>query len=390
MIKSLFKPKKKPSAQAMVEFALALPILLALLYGTIEVSRLIFIFSSVAIASRQAARYGSASGAIDGVPFYQNCDGIREVANQSAFITTFDKINITYDRGVNSKGAQIPITDINPSPEVNTCPIERNAVRNGDRIIVQVSSTYKPIFPILSFKPLEIVSASARTILVSIPIFGSALPTGFAAESSTPSITPLATSTGALPTITTAATFSATKTPPSRYTPSYATPTYATPTNAGLPNPLTPVVIFTPSQTPLPSDTPTAGPTQIRCTGQTGVTHGPLTISNNVLQMKINNATGVTLTTSQIYVEWNNDMGHRNGGDPTLRLRQATLAGQTWNGDLLAPSIFIPGYTPNIPPGESIIQFTLHQTYDVTDGTERIIIYISTPGCTNYLVDSMN
>ena len=169
---------------------LALPVLLMLLYGIIEVGRLIFIFSSVANASRQAARYGSASGEIDNVAFYQDCDGIRAVANQSAFIITFDKINITYDRGINPDGTPIPIEGIDPNPDVDSCPIEDYTVRNGDRIIVQVSTTYEPILTLLPLEPLEIVSASARSFLISIPIVGNALPTGFAAETSTPSPVP--------------------------------------------------------------------------------------------------------------------------------------------------------------------------------------------------------
>ena len=134
---------KKNRAQAMVEFMLALPLLLLLIYGTIEVARLIFIFSSVANASRQAARYGSAAGEIDNIAYYQDCEGIRDVANQSAYITTFDEINITYDRGVNPDGTQIPISDIDPSPDADTCPIDDETIRNGDRIIVQVKAKYR-------------------------------------------------------------------------------------------------------------------------------------------------------------------------------------------------------------------------------------------------------
>ncbi len=366
----------------MVEFALALPVLLLLLYGTIEVSRLLFIFSSVSMASRQAVQYGAATGEVNGVPFYEDCAGIRAAADQLAFINTFDKINITYDRGVNPSGVQIPITNIDPSPEANTCPMDHIAIQNGDRIIVQVSSTYKPILPILPIQPLKIVSASARTMLVSIPIFGSALPTGFAAESSTPSRTPLASSTIELP--TNAMTFTPIRIPPSTIHPPNGTSVLITPTI-----PLQ-IATFTPPNTPLPINTPTIAPTQIQCTGQIGVTHGPLTISNNVMEMKINNTTGHALTTAQIYVAWNNDMGHQSGNNPTLRLRQTILATQVWNGDLHTPSTFIPGYTPIIPPGESTIQFLFDQSYYRTDGIERIIIYISTPGCTNYLVDSMN
>ena len=53
---------KKTKAQAMVEFALVLPLLLMLLYGILEAGRLLFIYSTIVTASRQAVRYGSATG----------------------------------------------------------------------------------------------------------------------------------------------------------------------------------------------------------------------------------------------------------------------------------------------------------------------------------------
>src|SRR5688572_22604565 len=104
---------KGSKAQAMVEFAIALPFLLLLLYGVIELARLAFIFSSASNASRAAARYGSGAGEnAEGTPHYLDCDGIRDVADQSAYITDFSQVNITYDRGVNSDGTQIPIAGV--------------------------------------------------------------------------------------------------------------------------------------------------------------------------------------------------------------------------------------------------------------------------------------
>jgi len=105
------------------------------------------------------------------------------------------------------------------------------------------------------------------------------------------------------------------------------------------------------------------------------------------MEMDIINNTGYTLTTAQIYVEWNHDTGHL-GNDRSLRLRQILFGSQVWNGDLQAPSAYISSYYPSIPQGESTIRFIFHQTYDVADGTERIIINISNPGCINYPVDS--
>ena len=54
------------------------------------------------------------------------------------------------------------------------------------------------------------------------------------------------------------------------------------------------------------------------------------------------------------------------GKDRSLRLRQIMFGSQVWNGDLQAPSAYIPAYYPSIPQGESTIQFIFHQTYDLT------------------------
>jgi len=373
---NLLSPKhpSKTRAQAILEFALILPILMMLLYSIIEVGRLIFVFASVANASRQAARYGSASGTVNSVAFYQDCDGIRAVANQSAFIIKFDKINITYDRGVNPDGTQIPITGVDPNPSVDSCPIKDYTVRNGDRIIVQVSTKYEPILKILPIKPLDVVSASARSFLISIPIIGKALPTEFAAETNTPAPTP----TVIKPTNT----FTLTPTITATFLPTSISMGKLTPVDTN-----TPTATFTPVDTPLPTFTSTPTATQISCTGLTGVSHGPLVIEKNTMKMTINNKTGHILTAALVYLEWNNT-GHFSIANRELQLKQVVLDGQEWDGDILAPSYYIPAYYPHIPLGESTIQFIFNQSYDIPNGTERIVVNISNPGCINYPVDS--
>lgn len=368
---------KHARAQAMVEFMLALPILVILLYGIIEVSRMVFILASVANASRQAARYGAGSGEYDGVAYYQDCDGIREIANKSAILTEFDDINITYDRGLTSDGDQIQILDIDPNPDSDSCPVEDNVIRNGDRIIVQVQAKYEPIIDLLPIDPLEIESASARTFLISIPIFGSALPTGFAAETSTPSKVPTNTEAPQTPTLPPTITSTLPGLPGLTPGSGQRTPTITMPPSA----------TFTASLTLPPSSTPSITPTAISCTGLTGVSHGPLQFEDSVMQMTIFNNTGHTLTVAQMYVEWNHDKGH-DGSDPALHLQQITLAGQNWTGDILAPSAFITPFYPRIPQGESIVRFYYNQDYNRRDGTERIVITIGTPGCVNYPIDS--
>ncbi len=372
MNKQHSRNQKSKRAQAMVEFMLALPVLIALIYGILELSRLIFIFASVANASRQAARYGAGSGQPEGdYTYYQDCEGIRDAANRSAILTDFEEINITYDRGVTKDGNQIPIPNVDPDPGANTCPIGDGIIRNGDRIIVQVKVSYEPILSIVNIEPLEVVSANARTFLISVPIFGSAFPTGFKAETATPSkAAPVTQGPSRTPQPTFNLTYEAIRTAFPR-----------TPTSTMLPT-LTLTPSITPTRTPIPPATPTA----IQCTGEFAVEHGPLVFDDNVMYMDIYNNTEHVLNTASIYVEWNHD----TGGDPSLQLRQIRFAEQTWAGSLFAPQAFISAYYPSIPVGPSRIEFFFNTNYVIQDGTERIIINIGNPGCTNYPVDSRN
>lgn len=158
----------------MVEFALALPILLTLLYGLLETGRLLFIYASTVTAARQAVRYGSATGdSPNGFPYYNDCGGIETAARQVGFINTFESVAISYDGGLNSvNGNPLPMTP------AKTCG-DANIPDNGDRIIVTVSAQWQPIVPIVPLEPFTITSQSERTILASISISVTAVPQGW-------------------------------------------------------------------------------------------------------------------------------------------------------------------------------------------------------------------
>jgi len=185
------RPHNKLTAQAMVEFALVLPILLLVVYGMIETGRLIFIYATVVTASREAARYGSASGlnAAGTTPRYQDCTGIRAAAQHVGFLNSFasSDIKITYDRDLGSTA----IPGINSTPGADTCPIGSSVVQNGDRIIVQVTTTFRPIILVGTFSTFPITITTARSMLVSLPIGVAAAPgaltgSGFVLDSITP------------------------------------------------------------------------------------------------------------------------------------------------------------------------------------------------------------
>ena len=154
----------REKAQAMVEFALVFPVLLLLIYGIIELGRLIFIYSAVTTSSREAARYGSAAGKVGGTtPRYLDCAGILSAAQRSAILTpvTAGNLTITYDHGPGS-------SQIAPS----CAAAQTQTIVLGDRINVQVTVNYAPLMPLVRFASFPITSTTGRTILKSVEIKG--------------------------------------------------------------------------------------------------------------------------------------------------------------------------------------------------------------------------
>jgi Flp pilus assembly protein TadG len=142
-------------AQAMVEFALALPIFLLALYGLMEVGRLIFMNAAVASASREGARYASAWGDNGNGDQWRDCDGIRSAAMNVGFLLGLQKssILIYYDSGPGT--AQTSYCPSNKSMDNNV------TLSQGQRVIVTVNATYNPVLPL--FLPLTLKNMSSTT-----------------------------------------------------------------------------------------------------------------------------------------------------------------------------------------------------------------------------------
>ncbi|HXQ35370.1 MAG TPA: TadE family protein, partial [Anaerolineales bacterium] len=143
-------------AQAMVEFAIALPILMALLVGILEVGRMVFIYAAVTNASREASRYASAVGKEDvhGYEKYRYCEGIQNAANHSAFLIPLSRIEIKYDLG-----SSVIFCDAATGEDTDV------SVDSGDRVIVTVEADFKPMLKLLPLPARKFSSTSARTIL---------------------------------------------------------------------------------------------------------------------------------------------------------------------------------------------------------------------------------
>jgi Flp pilus assembly protein TadG len=140
----------------MVEFALVLPLLLFLVFGIIELGRLMVIYTSVAAASREGARYGSAAGTSEyNVPYYLDTQGIQEAVMRMTLLIAPDTIDITYDHGPNTEEFE---------------PSSSSDVRLGDRINVTVTALYDPILGLTPLQPFTVASTTSRTIVKEVAI----------------------------------------------------------------------------------------------------------------------------------------------------------------------------------------------------------------------------
>lgn len=157
----------------MLEFALALPLFLFLVFGIIEFSRIFGTYISVFTASREAARYGSSVGVgSDGVITRdRDCAGITQVAMDMGLFTTINPNDV------------VIAYESSPGDIIGSCP-NPPATKLGDRIVVEVSATYRPFVSVdftpwgipFRFTEIRVTARNARTIMKDIKIFVTPLP----------------------------------------------------------------------------------------------------------------------------------------------------------------------------------------------------------------------
>jgi len=161
-----FRLMKKPfKGQGLVEFALVLPVFIILIIGIVEFGWFFFIYSTTNASAREAARYGAGAGEVGstGYLYYQDCDGMREVATRIGRYASVQSGDITiwYDDGPGTS-------------QTGTCPdgtaFTSHVIDLGERVVVQVDVTYRPIIPLLNLPDIDVHAESARTIVARVQI----------------------------------------------------------------------------------------------------------------------------------------------------------------------------------------------------------------------------
>ncbi len=151
---------RRMRGQALVEFTLVVYLLIFLLIAVIEFAHLLFMYTATTSAAAEAARYAVATGqSANGVPYYQDCQGIEDAALRIAALAGLqrDNIRITYDHG--------PGTAV-----FAECPNPPTQISGGDRVIVEVRVYYEPWVPLFPDLPLGIRGQSSRTLVGQIQV----------------------------------------------------------------------------------------------------------------------------------------------------------------------------------------------------------------------------
>lgn len=147
-----------------VELAVALPLLLVLLFGIAELGRFVVASNALNTATREAARYGSSVGdSVNSVPRYTDCDEIRAVASRFDSSISPADVTIIFDSGPGTvQTAVCPVGG--PS-------IDPNLIQAGDRIEVYAQKNFSFVVPIVgdlieagAGGPIAIRSTGIRSI----------------------------------------------------------------------------------------------------------------------------------------------------------------------------------------------------------------------------------
>jgi len=135
--------RRDSRGQAMIEFALAAPVVFLLITGLLDAGRLVFINNELSEAAREGARWGAVQG--------------RAAAEADG-----DNTAVT-----DTVGSRITVA---PAPDITLSCTDLGTLggscRSGDLLTISVSSAVSPITPLVAdiIGPLELTSQAQMTI----------------------------------------------------------------------------------------------------------------------------------------------------------------------------------------------------------------------------------
>lgn len=123
----------------LVEFAVVVPLLFLLIFGIVEMSRLIAEFTSIRTAAREGARFATTTEIDAGVPHFRDCSAIIDAARAKSILGDTTQVSVTWS---------------SPDGYTHTCDQDnvtndpgQNDVIPGTTVEVTVTSSFDALVP---------------------------------------------------------------------------------------------------------------------------------------------------------------------------------------------------------------------------------------------------
>lgn len=165
--------------QSMVEFALVLPIFLLMLFGLVDMGRLVYANTTLSQAAREAARVASVQAYWVGNTTDASCNQpggptcpADEAAMRTNVVGTANGM-MTSVGTIASSGLHISCTGASASTPTgnwtsppNGCSTAAVRTASGSRVSVRIAMTFQPITPLIGqfFNSIELESSATMTI----------------------------------------------------------------------------------------------------------------------------------------------------------------------------------------------------------------------------------
>lgn len=172
-MRSIRNLRRGRRGQALLELALALPLLLFISMGIFDFARVVFSYAHASHSLRHALRYGAILGGGDaGFPQYADCQGMIDIAREAMFANEMPVVTVTYidkDTGnpIINGSDDLMCTDggANPTPEI----IE-GLTENGDMILIETVAQVMLVTPFFEDSLLDLTLRGQRTLVKDIPL----------------------------------------------------------------------------------------------------------------------------------------------------------------------------------------------------------------------------
>ena len=148
-------PVLRRPAQSLVEFALIAPVLIAVLFGIIELGLVFNIYTSLTNSAREGARAGSVFQVT--APLLTSSDASAADTQRLAYITTV--INNTANPTID------PATELTVNVlYLPATPATTNLYRSGDTVTVQITYPHQLFFGLLGPQVINVQATSSMRI----------------------------------------------------------------------------------------------------------------------------------------------------------------------------------------------------------------------------------